>query len=64
MPGVRGSKVNTNEEYNEAGAKRRSNTLCNQLEAFSGVTYQVTIDAKDAAEATPKEVRKLRKLIT
>jgi DNA primase len=48
---------------NEPAAQERARELCDSLEVFDGETINVQIDAKDVAEASEKEIRKLRKLV-
>lgn len=47
----------------EPTAQERARSLASELEAFPGTTYNVRLDAKDAAEASDREIRQLRKLI-
>ena len=44
----------------EKPAQKRATELCDLFEPFPGETYQVKLDAKDAAEASDKEIKKLR----
>lgn len=44
-------------------AQARANELCDALSVFPGETYNVALDAPDPAEASTKEIRKLRKAI-
>lgn len=46
---------------NEPKARTRAVALAESLGVFPGQTYQITLDAKDAGEASEKELRKLRK---
>lgn len=48
---------------NEPQAQRRAKDLADVLSVFPGSTMVVQLDAKDAAEATRKEIRQLRKAI-
>lgn len=45
----------------DATAQQRAERLCDQLMAFPGDTYNVTLTGKDAASSPKTEVRKLRK---
>jgi len=47
----------------ERGAQDRAHQLVDQLSGFPGRTLNVKLDAKDAADASPKELKALRKLI-
>lgn len=44
-------------------AQLQANKLCDALSAFPGTTYNVRLDAKDAAEAHAGEIAELRSLI-
>ena len=46
---------------NEKQAQKRARELANMLAVFEGETNIVTLDAKDAAEASDSEIRELRK---
>jgi len=46
---------------NEPIAQQQARRLCAELAAFPGQTHCVEIDAKDPGEASPKEVRQIRK---
>lgn len=48
---------------NEPEAQRRARKLVNDLSVFPGDTYNVTLDAKDAAEESNKNIQRLRKEI-
>jgi len=48
---------------NSEDAQRTARRMCDELMAFPGKTYNVTLDAKDAASAKEKELKKLRKLL-
>lgn len=48
---------------NERDAQRRAWDLCKQLEPYPGVTYNISVDAKDAADASPKEVQAIRRML-
>ena len=48
---------------NEKQAQQRATELCDLLEPFPGETIQVTLDAKDAAEASDKEINQLRRFL-
>lgn len=48
---------------NEIEAQRRARKLVNDLSVFPGDTYNVTLDAKDAAEESKKNIKRLRKEI-
>jgi len=43
-------------------AQRRASELADQLAVFPGVTQNILLDAKDPGEATPKELRLIRKV--
>lgn len=45
----------------EVVAQRRAEALADQLAAFPGETYNVVLDAEDAAAASDREIRTLRK---
>lgn len=42
-------------------AQRKANELASQLACFPGVTENLIIDAKDPGEASPKEIRQIRR---
>ena len=46
---------------NEPEAQKRAKKLSDDLSVFPGDTYNVVLDAKDPGEASPKEIKKLRK---
>lgn len=46
---------------NEPAAQQRARALADDLSVFPGETMVVTLDSKDAAEASESELRKLRK---
>ena len=46
---------------NEPAAQQRARSLADDLSVFPGETMVVTLDSKDAGEASEKELRKLRK---
>jgi hypothetical protein len=48
---------------NETEAQKRSSHLCDLIESFPGETYNVTLSAKDAAEATEMEIKELRRFL-
>jgi hypothetical protein len=48
---------------NESRAQQRAEVLCNTLKSFSGQTYNVQLDSKDAASASDKEIARLRKFL-
>lgn len=48
---------------NEPDARKRAAELTEELSMFPGETYNVTLDAKDAGEASGKELRKLRRAL-
>lgn len=48
---------------NELEAQRRAKKLVNDLAVFPGDTYNVVLDAKDPAEETEKNIKRLRKEI-
>jgi len=48
---------------NEVEAQSRARKLVNDLSAFSGTTYNVILDKKDAAEESRKNIERLRKEI-
>lgn len=48
---------------NEPQAQRRARDLINTLSVFPGTTLNIQLDAKDAAEASCKEIKQLRKAI-
>lgn len=45
---------------NDPEAQRRAKSLCETLSVLPGRTFNVQIDAKDPAAASPREIRKLR----
>lgn len=45
-------------------AQKQASRLCDMLSIFPGTTYQVELDAKDAGEASDKEIKRLRKMLT
>jgi len=47
----------------EKEAQKRAKRLCDELSAFDGKTYNIQLDGKDAASASPKEIKQLRKEI-
>jgi hypothetical protein len=46
---------------NEPKAQQRARRLADALSMYPGVTYNVTLDAKDPGSATPQEIRQLRR---
>jgi hypothetical protein len=46
----------------ETAAQQRANDLCSQLACFPGRTCNIVLDAKDPGSASPKEIRRLRRL--
>lgn len=48
---------------NEPDAQRRAMKLCEDLSSFPGETTNVNLDAEDPGSASPKEVKKFRKLL-
>ncbi len=48
---------------NTPDAQKVARELCDQLDVFDGQTYNVCLDAKDPGEASPKEIKKLRKML-
>lgn len=48
---------------NEPDAQKRARELVSMLSVFPGETYNIVLDAKDAAEASDREIAKLRKAI-
>ena len=48
---------------NTPDGRRKSRELCALLSPFDGETLEVTLDAKDAGEASEKEIRQLRRLL-
>lgn len=44
-------------------AQRQAKKLCDQLGVFPGETINITLDAKDPAEAKPREIKHLRKFL-
>jgi hypothetical protein len=48
---------------NSLEAQRRAFKLCKNLQTFPGETLRVEIDSPDPGSATPKEIRKIRKLM-
>lgn len=48
---------------NEPNAQKRAEEICDLLEPFSGETYNVTLSAKDAGEASKQEIHQLRKFL-
>lgn len=48
---------------NEPEAQKRARDLVNNLSAFPGQTFNVTLDAKDAAEASDEEIAQLRRTL-
>lgn len=48
---------------NEPEAQKRARTLADDLSVFSGETYNVVLDKKDAAEESDKNIERLRKEI-
>ena len=42
-------------------AQQRANKLCDDLSAFPGETFNIQLDAEDAASASDKEIRLIRK---
>lgn len=48
---------------NEKQAQKRAQKLCDELNLFSGETFNVQLDAKDPGEAGPKEIKRLRKML-
>lgn len=48
---------------NEPEAQARARKLCDSLAVFPGQTYNVTFDSKDAATASKRELRSLRKML-
>ncbi len=47
----------------EPNAQKRAKQLCELLAPFDGNTWNLTLDSKDAAEASPKEIKQLRRLL-
>ena len=45
---------------NEKEAQKRAKKLCDDLSVFPGETYNIQLDAKDAATANEKEIKLLR----
>lgn len=48
---------------NEPAAQQRALSIMSSLVVFPGETLNVVLDAKDAGEASPKEIRRLRKML-
>lgn len=48
---------------NEPEAQKQAAKLCDELSVFPGETYNVKLDAKDAAEATLQEISELRNFL-
>lgn len=48
---------------NEPEAQKRARRLSNDLSVFTGETFNVTLDAKDAAEESERNINRLRKEI-
>lgn len=48
---------------NEREAQKRANKLCDNLSVFPGETFNIQLDAKDAAEASKKEIKLLRRFL-
>lgn len=48
---------------NEPIAQKRARDIVNMLSAFPGETYNIQLDAKDAGEASEKEIKKLRRAV-
>jgi len=48
---------------NETQAQKRAEQLCDLIEPFPGETYNVTLVAKDAAEASEMEIQELRRFL-
>lgn len=48
---------------NEPEAQRRAQRLCNDISSFSGETFNVVLDGKDAAESSDKAIWKLRRFL-
>lgn len=46
---------------NEPVAQKEAKKLCEKLGSFSGKTYNIVLDSKDAGEASEKEIFKIRK---
>lgn len=46
----------------EPDAQRRAEQLCHELQAFQGTTANVVLDAADPGSASPREIRRLRRL--
>lgn len=46
---------------NEKEAQKRAKKLCDSLSVFPGETFNVQLDAKDAASASKREIMRLRK---
>ncbi len=46
---------------NDSYAQGRAKNLCNDLSVFPGETFNVQLDAKDAAATSDKEIKQLRK---
>jgi len=44
-------------------AQERAKRLCNELSVFPGKTFNIQLDAKDAASATNREIERIRKEI-
>jgi hypothetical protein len=47
----------------EPEAQKRAKQLCNALCVFPGLTHNVVLDSKDAADADSRELRQLRELL-
>ena len=45
-----------------AEAQRRARELAEQLSAFQGITETIELDAEDPGSASPKEIRRLRRV--
>lgn len=48
---------------NEREAQKRANKLCDNLSVFPGETFNIQLDAKDAASASKKEIKLLRRFL-
>ena len=48
---------------NDPAAQTRADELCSLLEPFKGETYNVQLSAKDASEASDKEIKQLRRFL-
>lgn len=46
---------------NEPDAQKRAKKLCSDLSSFPGKTTNIVLDVKDPGEASPKEIKLIRK---